>query len=430
MINFIKNWVKERTFYNISIVLFENILSKGLNFILVILLARTLGPEKYGIYSFITVSILFISIFFDFAMENSAVRFSGKYQNKREEIFGIYILFKTGMLMIFFLLFFLFPDAIGVLLNKPIIRKYLLIIFLGGMIESYQYIITTYLQSCEKFLLRAIINTGVFFIRLSSIILLLSLSEFDIRIISLFFALSGAPFLFVFSKYFINFLRKLILNKISIGLFKEIFHYGKWLVLGAIAMNIMTRIDFYLVTYFFSFREMGLYNTAVQLTSPVALFSLVFGKVLLPKVSKYSTLNQIKSYLKKVIRLGITILASGILIIPFSKLIILFIFGDKYAEAGGVFTILLISSLFTLCNVMLGIAFYSLGHSKLMAIGAYVKLFIFLGCSLFLIPALGMEGAALSKMIGTIAYLCITILFLLRLIYGKGPKITSIYRGK
>ena len=91
MVKKFKDLVRSKTFADLNIVLFDTILSRGINFVLFLLIARTLGPERYGLYSLITVSILFLVSFFDFGVENVAVRFSGKYQNERESIFGIYL---------------------------------------------------------------------------------------------------------------------------------------------------------------------------------------------------------------------------------------------------------------------------------------------------------------------------------------------------
>ena len=64
-----KKLISKKTFQDLSMVFVENVFSKGLYFILIIAIARTLGPEKYGLYSFITVSILMLAMFLDFGME-------------------------------------------------------------------------------------------------------------------------------------------------------------------------------------------------------------------------------------------------------------------------------------------------------------------------------------------------------------------------
>ncbi len=421
MPDFITGRIRRETLRHLGIVFAENVLSRGLNFILIILVARELGPEKYGLYSFVTVSILFLGVFLDFGMENAAVRFSGKYGDKREDIFGVYLIFKSAMLAALFFLILLYPRAIAMLVNKPPVEKYLLVVFIGCVMESYQYIITTYLQSLERFAARAVINAGVFLVRLVSIFILLEMSVSDIRTVSFFFALGGLPFVLACSGYFIRFSRNLFSYNISRDMLKEMLHYAKWIAAGSVAMNIMTRLDFYVIVSFLSFREAGLYNSAFQLVSPLMVVSLVFGKVFLPKVSKYTEISLIKAYIGKAARAGAVVSVMLIAVLPFSGDVILLVFGEKYSEAFGVFGILLVSHVLTLWNVMFGTAFYSMGYSKYMTMGAYIELAVFAGCSFILVPRLGMEGAAWSRMIASAGYLGTVVLFMYRKIH--------LYRG-
>jgi O-antigen/teichoic acid export membrane protein len=401
----VKDWISKNTLRDLGIVFIENVFSKGLNFILVIMIARTLGPEQYGEYSFVTVSILFLSMVFDFSMENSAIRFSGRYPDKSKEIFGAYFLFKTATLVTVFFLILFSPGLIARLVGQPGVEKYLLIILIGCIAESYRYTFTTYLQFQEKFLERAFINSGVYLLRLTSIFILLRLSIFDIRIISLFFALSGVPFVLLFLKQFIGFVKVLFIHKIPKSLLKQILHYAKWMFFASIATQIMTRLDFYLVTSSLSFKEAGLYNSAFQLVFPLLAIQLVISVVFLPKVSKYTSVPQFKNYIYKSIRLSIAIAIFIALILPFCGNIILFLFGDKYLGALGVFKILLISYLFTFLNVMLSLVLYSMGHSKYMAAGAYLDLIVFVVFALIFIPKLGMIGAAWGRFLSEAVYL-------------------------
>ncbi|MBN2121408.1 MAG: flippase [Candidatus Omnitrophica bacterium] len=421
MIEYIKYWLRKKTFSDIGVVLVENVLSKGFHFLLIILISRTLGPEKYGVYSFVTVSVLFLALFFDFGMENVAVRFVGKHPDKQKEIFGIYFLFKTIMLVILFFLILLFPSLVVALVNKPEIEKYLSIIFIGCVVENYQYVIAAYFSSREKFLFRAFVNTGVYFLRLVSVFILLRLSVFDLRVISFIFVVSGIPFVLLFSRHFFTFLRAFFTNKVSRILFRSILHYAKWITVGSVAWTIMTRLDFYIVTSYLSFREVGLYNAAVQLLVLFGIVQIACQKVFLPKVAKYKDLSQMKNYIRKSVKLLMGISICIFLVMPFTRFMILFSFGREYLEISVVLRILLISFLFTLWNIMLGHVFYSLGYAKYMTIGVYIELVVFIISALSFIPRFGMEGAALSRMIGKGCYLLFVVYFLHRLVYLRKP---------
>lgn len=417
MFYLMRNWVNKRTFFNLSVVFLENILSRGLSFVLIIIIARTLGPESYGIYSFVTISIIFLSMFLDCSMENVALCFSGKYQTKREEIFSVYFLFKTAMLAILSIIFLLCPSLITHLLNKSETEKYFNIILIGCVGESYLYIITTYLQSLEKFVFRACINIGLYVVRFMCILILLKLSVSDVKTLSIYFAMASIPFVLYFTKQFVIFLKRFVVYRISKNLLKDMFHYAKWMIAGAAAMNIMTRLDFYVVTSLLSFHDAGIYNSAFQLFLPLSLIPFAFGKVFMAKLSKYTQFDAIKKYLRKVVVAGSVISVLTILMLPFCRDLILFVFGDRYLEAVNIFKILLFSFIFTLWNVMFGIVFYSLGHSKFMAIGAFIQLLIFSVFAFVFVPKYGMVGAALSRVISDAAYLGVVIILLTRIIH-------------
>jgi O-antigen/teichoic acid export membrane protein len=188
--------------------------------------------------------------------------------------------------------------------------------------------------------------------------------------------------------------------------------YSKWIVLGSIAMNIMTRLDFYVVAKYFSFKEAGIYNAASQLVSVFMFFRIAYGKVFLPKVIQYSTLAEYRRYLKKVGKVGLVVAVCVLMVLPFARFIIKISFGEAFISASSIFQILLLSFLFTIWNVMIGQIFYSLGHAKYMAIGAFAQLLVFAIAGYFLVPIYQARGAACSTLISSIAYLLIILWFL------------------
>lgn len=86
----LNKYVNHSLFKNLSIVFLESIITKALSFISILILSRQLGPEDYGKYSFVFVTVAFCSAFFDFGMENTAVRFSARDKGKMQSIFGLY----------------------------------------------------------------------------------------------------------------------------------------------------------------------------------------------------------------------------------------------------------------------------------------------------------------------------------------------------
>lgn len=421
---------KNKTVKNLNIVFIEMIISRGISLVIFILLARALGPEQYGVYSLITVSILFLVSFLDFGVENIAVRFSGRYENERENIFGLYFLSKSVIISIVLLLFVLMPDLVPKLLNKPQVQKYLFIIFIGFVIESYRFILVSYFQSMEKFFVRAWINIVTFSLRLIVIFYLVTLSADSVKTISLVFAFSGLPAICFFFHKFIDFAKALVTSKKEKSMLVEMLSYGKWIILAALPMQLMIRLDFYIVTRFSTYEDMGIYQSAVQLISLFSFIPFVFGTVLLPKVSKYRDFERIKLFVKKTLTVGIPITILFLGMIPLSEFLVALFLGEKYMRSAPIFQILLLSFSFRFWNVLLGTVFYSLGKANYMALGAYIQLILFAVSALILVPKLMLYGVAWSRVIGSAASSFVIIFFLYKVMREANVNVQDEVEGQ
>ena len=56
----LNKYVNHSLFKNLSIVFLESIITKALSFISILILSRQLGPEDYGKYSFVFVTVAFV----------------------------------------------------------------------------------------------------------------------------------------------------------------------------------------------------------------------------------------------------------------------------------------------------------------------------------------------------------------------------------
>src|SRR4051812_31039218 len=104
---------------NLGIALAETIVTKSLSFLTIVLLGRMLGPTDYGKYSFIFVTVTFCTTFFDFGMENTAIRFSSRDKQHSNAIFGLYFIIKILSLLFLIAVFLGFGDQLFTWLNKP-----------------------------------------------------------------------------------------------------------------------------------------------------------------------------------------------------------------------------------------------------------------------------------------------------------------------
>lgn len=411
-----RGFVKRKTAKDLTVMFLESAFLKVCTFLLIIYAARTLGPKDFGIYSLITVAILFLNEFLDFGCSNTAIRYSIRFSPKRESIFGLYLFIRVLCVLVAFLCMVFLPAIAARLFNNSAILKYVFVIFVGAAIDSLVMVIATYWQSQQQFVKKALLNSAVFFIRLIAIFIALKIKVRNIQIITYIFALSGFPLLIIFSKYLLKFAKQWVLLGIPKRLLHEMAHYEKWIIIGAVPMIIMSRLDFFVVSAFLSLEDAGLYNSAVSISGIFSIILFAARNVYFPKVTKYKDRMHIEAYISNINKLVISVIGLSALIVPFSKYIILLVLGNKYVPATHILQILLLSFIFTFWNVMLSIVFYALGHTRIMSVGAYVQLAIFAVSSWVLVPQKGMAGAAWSKCISDIVYLGFVLYFLPRII--------------
>lgn len=388
---------------NLGITFFENVITKGLNFLIILVLTRTLGPEDYGKYSFIFVTVALGSALFDFGMENTAVRFAARDKNEKQNIFGLYLTTKLGILflLILFLIFgnFWFFDV----LNKGSISHYTPFLIIGLLGESLFFVNDTYLQANQRFQLRASLNIARYAISFLFIGFLVTSRQMFLEWAMYIYWI---PFLFSLAflgKYW-GFLKAFWSRTLNPSLFSEIFRYEKWMFIYSIANNLLGRLDFFMLGLWVSYTQLGIYNAAVQLCAIVSFLPLVLGKVLLPTLAELSEV-QIFRTTGKMIR-GTTLMAlAALAMIPLSIWLVPLLLGSEYAESIGVLQILVLAFVAGLMSMPYEQALYSLGKPDILCGCRYFQLVLIVAMNILIIPTFGIYGAAAVTFLGRLLYL-------------------------
>lgn len=285
----IKNYTvkvcKKSIIKDLSVVFTENVITKGLNFIIILLLTRKLGPSEYGKYSFMYVFIGFFSSFLDFGMENTAVRFSSKYKKLKNHIFGIYVTVLFLIMLISIAFFTIFHRQYLILNNKQELNVFFGIVMISLFGEAFIYVNDTYLQAVQKFKFRAAINVSRYILTLAYIVFLVFNNRLNLYFATFIFYIPMLMTLF-FSRRYITFIKSIIGYTFDRDLLKNIFNYQMWMVFMSMANNIISRLDIIMLSFWVGYKEIGTYNAAFQLTAVVSFLPYVLGKVLLPKFAE------------------------------------------------------------------------------------------------------------------------------------------------
>jgi O-antigen/teichoic acid export membrane protein len=143
---------------------------------------------------------------------------------------------------------------------------------------------------------------------------------------------------------------KLNLLTFNTKIFKKLFFQSWPLLLGALLTALYGRFDQFLVKYYLSIEEVGIYGTSVILTQIWFVVPMLIVPILYPKITELRKQNQNEKYHKAIILLYGVLNYSAIFVVIFTLLfgdyIITKLYGDKYVESIVILNILIFNLLF------------------------------------------------------------------------------------
>lgn len=399
---YIKKTSQSRFVKNLSITFAENITTKIFGFFITLALVRNLGPANYGIYSFVLINIIFLSNVFDFGMENTAIRFANRDKEKTNPVFGLYFITKSIVLLIFILATIFGGKNILELMHKPELIKYLPFFILGFLGESLFFVNDTYLQCIQKFKLRAAINI-IRYITMFSFIMVLVLN----KIILLKYVMFAFIIPILFSLFFVprywTFISSFFKKKLSKKLMLEMFHYEKWMFVLASVNGLLGRVDIYMLSFWATYSQLGIYSAAYNLLSIVSFLPYVFGKVMLPKMAETSR-KELFDMTIRIVKPIIAISLLLLLVLPIFPFLVPILFGHKYDSSIVVVQALSIATLISFILLPFEQSMYPLGKPKYTSALKFAQLILNVILNFLLIPKYGMIWAAINLGIARLFY--------------------------
>lgn len=393
---------------NLSITFSENVITKGLSFLTILILTRTLGPEEYGKYSFVFVTVAMCSALFDFGMENTAVRFASRDKEQTQPIFGLYLLVKLGTLLSLVLFFAVAGHWLfGSVMHKTEIIQYLPYLIAGLIGESLFFVNDTYLQARQRFQFRALLNIARYTVALLYVAFLFT---GHLLVLQAVFLVYMVPLLFsmVFLGKYAGFIRSFLKQGLEKPLLHELFSYERWMFVYSAAYNLLGRVDFFMLSLWVPYQQLGIYNAAFQLCSIVSFLPMCLGKVLLPALSEL-TEQEVFQKTKKLINATWLVCGVAMALIPLTYWFVPLLLGKDYVAAVPILQILLLAFIGGLLSMPYEQSLYSLGKPKVLSIGRYVQLLLIVVLNIVLLPMLapsnGVYIVAWTGFIGRIMYL-------------------------
>ncbi|MCX8193949.1 MAG: oligosaccharide flippase family protein, partial [Candidatus Pacearchaeota archaeon] len=299
--------VLKSTFYNFL----ANIIGRIGGLIFTIIVARTLYPEFFGIYSLTLTVVLTVATFTDLGINATLIRYLSESLKKKtketetEARSRLYFLlnFKIVLTAVIAIALFLLAESIAVhIFKKPLLALpfqigsiYLFTISIQGFFSSIFYA----LQKIQYSTISEII------FQVLRIILIIFLLNIHKNVGTVFITLTIAlfiSFLFLYSILFKNyvFLIKGEIIKLEKQERKRLLSFFGWLTISSISLVFFVHVDTFMLGIFLPSEFVGFYHSIFSIVGAVAAF-VSFGSVLLPVFTQLEQ-GKLERGFKKVFR--------------------------------------------------------------------------------------------------------------------------------
>ena len=386
-----------RYFGNTSWMFLAQMLRMSSGILVGLWVARYLGPEHFGVFSYVIAFTSLFSVIARLGMDEVLVRELINVPQKKEILLGTAFWLKIAGSLITLLIL-----GITVIMssNDSIINNYIFIVASGIIFQSFT-VVDSYFQSEVK----------LKFVSICSIVQLLISSMLKISLIII-----GADLFLFLLVILVDQITLAISLFIAYGMQNEsgFLHYfdfsvarkllkNSWpLIFSSLVITIYMRIDQLMIKEMLGEYEVGVYSAAVRLSEVWYFIPMIISTSLFPAILHAKKLNK-QLYNNRIQRLYTLVFWIALSIcIPMtflSEWIIIFLYGSAYKEAGIVLSIHIWAGIFVFLGVVSGKFFLSenlqLNTTVNTAVGAVVNILL----NYFLLPVYGINGAAIATII-------------------------------
>jgi O-antigen/teichoic acid export membrane protein len=394
-------------FYNTSWMFAEQILKMIAGVLVGIWVARYLGPEQFGIFSYVLAFTVIFSGIAKLGLDSIVVRDLVNQPEKRDIYLGTAFWLK---LLGAFLTFSIVVFATLFTPNDNATKLYIFIIASGMFFQPFE-VIDFYFQS--KVLSK--------FVSLCKIMQLLLSS-----LLKIYFVLKGANLFwfvvvsfidqitFAIALFFAYTYQKIggFYHRFDLSIAKSLLKNSWPMILSGIVVMLYMRIDQIMIKEMLGEKEVGLYSAAVRLSEVGYFIPMIITNSLFPAIINAKKVSKELYYIRlQRLYTFVVWIAIGISI-PLSDWLIVLLYGQEYQAAGKVLMIHIWASVFVFLGVVSGSWLTSENLQRLSFYRTLAGTVINVSLNFTLIPIYGITGAAIATLIAQMVAALIFDIFL------------------
>jgi O-antigen/teichoic acid export membrane protein len=386
-------------FKNTSWLFGEKILRMIVGLFVGIWVARYLGPERFGLFSYAQSFVGLFTAIATLGLDGIVVRELVKDESRRDELIGTAFWLKVmgafGVLIILAI-------AVNFTSNDSYTNTLVFIIASATIFQSFN-VIDMYFQS--KVLSKYVVYANIISLFISSlvkIILILNkapLIAFAWIVVFDSFVLA-CGYIYFFMKNNLSFkIQNLKFNKITaVSLLKD-----SWpLILSSMLIAVYMKIDQIMIKEMIGSEAVGQYSAAVRLSEAWYFIPMVIASSLFPAIINAKKQSEELYYARLQKLYDIMVWMAIAIALPMTFLsdwVIYILYGEQYNQAGSVLIIHIWAGIFVNFSIISGRWYINENLVYLAFCRNISGVIINIGLNLWLIPRYGIQGAAIATLI-------------------------------
>lgn len=368
-----------------------------LSFIALLYIARYLGPENYGVYTFVFAFIYFFSFIPDMGVHQILVREASKDPKEAGKLIGNGTIMQICLsLVALFLAIFL----INIINFPPSTKNALYIASLGLLISgtgAYGIIYEAELRM-EYSLIFNLANRIVFLL----LIFLGISNQWGLN----FLIFASILATFTHNLLMISFAKKLVKVSfdIDLSLMKQLLEEAVPIAIASVFTIIYFKTDVVMLSFLRGDTEVGLYSAAYRLTDALVFLPTVLTTSTFPLMSKYykDSFNSFNfAYTRTFKYLFATGLLIAVLVTFASDRIIHIAYGPEYQSSAIALQILIWATAIMFITTLISTTCISSRNQQIASKRAIIAALLNVILNLILIPWLGYAGSAIATVLST-----------------------------
>lgn len=388
-----------------------NVLGSGMSAVAMIILSRGLGPKDFGLFSALFSLLLITSRACDMGINLATHRYVAQTSDDVKVLMAFlsqaatlkFILSCSVMLLGWWWA----PTIADSWIRTDRVDLVRAVIVLALVNMGYEFFLAV-VQGLHKFTYAALLTVAQGTVKFLTTLGLFLVGNLSVAVAIYVYSLAPIVFLLgiwptlkMVKKYYV----------FSGKRFNLVWTTLKWTSIAVISATITENIDVLLIQRFLSSYETGIFSAASRITLFVTLIGASVIGVMSIRVAKYRDRANLLKFLRKAHLVAGISLVGVLLLIPMSSFIISISVGDAYVQSQFPLALLLLSAALKLVKGAYAALFYLFDQPEYYAISGVLLATSLLSLDVFLIPRMGILGAAWARIISESVVLVFTIFY-------------------